>query len=194
MDADVDTQTNISRTFCSICQNHVEVQMKIPQCCFQRKIVFIALPLFGDWKKCVSEHSVLLIHALMHCVNPLHHHMLMSIVCLAAAPLFCTFLLSFSVTDLVVILPVLGFNLRSLSGPRGAAGSPRSPLAHGQRPFELPSQLRPLLCVPVWWQPGCWRRSLIYCRWLGQPPRSIHSGLGIIYLRHIWQWWHLGPL
>lgn len=57
------------------------------------------------------------------------------------------------VTDLIVILPLLGFNLRSLSGPRGAAGSPRSPLAHGQRPFELPSQLRlpvPLLCVPAW--------------------------------------------
>lgn len=31
MDADVDTQTNISRTFCSICQKHVEVQMKIPK-------------------------------------------------------------------------------------------------------------------------------------------------------------------
>lgn len=92
---------------------------------------------------------------------------------------------------------MLGFSLRSLSGPRGAAGSPRSPLAHGQRPFELPSQPRllvPLLCVPAWWLPGCWRRPLIYCRWLGEPPRSFHPGLGIIYLRHIWQWWHLGPL
>lgn len=98
MDADVDTQTNISRTFCSFCQNHVEVQMKIPKCCFQRRLVFIALPLSGDLKERVSEHNMLLIHALMHCVNPLHHHMLiMSIVCLAAAPLFCTFLLSLSV-------------------------------------------------------------------------------------------------
>lgn len=98
MDADVDTQTNILRTFCSICQNHVEVQMKIPECCFQRRIVFIALPLFGEWKKCISEPNVHLINAKMHCVNLLHHHMLiMSIVCLAAAPLFCTFLLSLSV-------------------------------------------------------------------------------------------------
>lgn len=74
MDADVDTQTNISRTFCSICQNHVDVQMKIPECCFHRRIVFIALPLFGDWKKCVSEHSVLLIHALMPSAPPHAHY------------------------------------------------------------------------------------------------------------------------
>ncbi|CAB1430895.1 unnamed protein product [Pleuronectes platessa] len=40
----------------------------------------------------------------------------------------------------------------SSCGPRGASSSPRSLLAHGQRPFELPSQLRPsfsLLCVPA---------------------------------------------
>lgn len=124
---------------------------------------------------------------------------IMSIVCFWQQPL-CSAPFSFhclSVTDLIVILPLLGFNLRSLSGPRGAAGSLRFPLAYGQRPFELPSQPRlsvPLLCVPVWWLLGCWPRPLIYCRWLGQPPRSFHSGLRIIYLRHIWQWWHLGPL
>lgn len=63
-------------------------------------------------------------------------------------------------TGLIVILPPLGFHLPSLSGPRGAASSPRSLLARSQRPFELPSQLRPpvpLLCVPAPRLLRCWR-------------------------------------
>lgn len=173
--------------------------MKIPEWCFQWTTVFVAPPVFSGWMECMFEHRVLLINALMPCVNPLHHHMLIIVLRVWQQPLFPT---PFSfhclfVTDLIVILPLLGFNLRSLSGPRGAAGSPRSQLAHGQSPFELPSQPRlwvPLLCVPAWWLPGCWRRPLIYCRWLGKSPRSFHSGWGKIYLRHIWQCWHLGLL
>lgn len=65
-------------------------------------------------------------------------------------------------TSFIVILPLLGFHLPSLSGPRGAASSLRSMLAYAQRPFELPSQLRPfvpLLCVPAQRLLGCWHRS-----------------------------------
>lgn len=68
MDADVDTQTNISRTFCSMCQKHVDVQQKIPECCFQ-ELLFIALPLFNDWNQRVLHHSVFLMNAFVHCVN-----------------------------------------------------------------------------------------------------------------------------
>lgn len=174
-----------------------------PRVLLSEEVLFIVLPLFSDWTQRVLHHSVFLINALMHCVTPPHprHTTTCSlwVLCvwqlsLDSAPFsfHCLF-----VTDLIVILVLLGFNLRSLSGPRGAAGSPRSLLAHGQRPFELPSQPRlsvPLLCVPAWWLLGCWRGPLIYCRWLGRPPRSFHSGWGIIYLRHIWQCWHLGPL
>lgn len=44
---------------------------------------------------------------------------------------------------------------------------------------------------------GCWDAGagpLIYCLWLGYSPRSSFSGWDIIYLGHIWQCWHLGPL
>lgn len=71
-------------------------------------------------------------------------------------------LLCLPLTSFIVILPLLGFHLPSLSGPRGAASSLRSMLAYAQRPFELPSQLRPfvpLLCVPAQRLLGCWHRS-----------------------------------
>lgn len=67
------------------------------------------------------------------------------------------------VTGHIVILLLLGFYLPSLSGPRGAASSLRCLLARGQRPFELPSQLRPLvplLCVTARRLLGCWRRPI----------------------------------
>lgn len=64
----------------------------------------------------------------------------------------------------------------------------------------------PLSCQVNWgrWSPycvflhgGCWDAGagpLIYCLWLGHSPRSSHSGWDIIYLGHIWQCGHLGPL
>lgn len=57
------------------------------------------------------------------------------------------------VTGLIVMLLRLGSLLPSLRGLRGAASSLRCLLAHGQRHFELPSQLRPSL----------WRPSVCSC-------------------------------
>lgn len=67
------------------------------------------------------------------------------------------------VTGHSVILLLLVFYLFSLGGPRGAASSPRWLLARGQRPSELPSQLRPSvppLSVTARRLLGCWRSHI----------------------------------
>lgn len=97
-----------------------------------------------------------------------------------------------------VILPLLVFYLFSLGGPRGAGRSPRWPLAHGQRPSELPSQLRPSVPPPsaaALRLLASWRSHvdlLPLARTLSKEPPF--PGPGIIYLGHIWQRRHLGPL
>lgn len=102
-------------------------------------------------------HCVLLINVSTQCMIPTPVCVMRFVKLPYPPPLsfYCLLL-----ADLIVILSPLGFHLPSLSGPRGATRSPRSLLARGQRPFELPSQLRPsvpLLCVPAPRLPGCWR-------------------------------------
>lgn len=84
-------------------------------------------------------------------------------------PVFCTswnlrgiFLMLFHffhVLERVSIAVWFGFHPRSLSGPKGAAGSLRGLLARSQRHFVLPDQQRPsapLLSILARTLSGCW--------------------------------------
>lgn len=96
----------------------------------------------------------------------------------------CLFFYCVPLAGLIVILALFGFYLPSLSCPRGAASSPRSLLAHGQRPFELPSQLRPTLPplrVPELRLLGRWQRPID----LLPLARTLSKELSF------WLWYHL---